>query len=118
MTDESNDVGPGALWALGNERLTAAADETRSYGERAAISHMAGLFFASSQARSLAILADHLAALVEQHKLGNILAALGLEITAEDMFPLAMGSEDVEAVGEYVRARIADLLDPDTNEDS
>lgn len=85
MTDESNDIGPGALWALGNERLTAAADETRSYGERAAITHMAGLYFASSQARSLAILAEHLPALVEQQKAGNAIAALHHPGVLEDV---------------------------------
>jgi hypothetical protein len=64
-----------------------------------------------ANAHALLAITAHLGELVEQRKLTNVLTAVQAGILTEDHW-LELGYDDKAAVGEYVRARIGDIVNP------
>ncbi len=105
---DSEHARPGYLWQIGYEHLTESVERADSISARITAEQQAALFFAASQARSLALLAELAPALVEQQRLANILAALA-DNPGESIF---VYNTDDDAALEYIRAGVHDIVNP------
>lgn len=98
---------PRMLFEVGYEHLADSMrrDTTDSPRERAEMAHIAGLYFAAGQNSALLAIAERLAELVEQQKLGNVIAAY--QCRARDDF-LTVDEQEDAAV--YVNSRINEIV--------